>query len=74
MPTDQAHPLNSPRPTALSPLGSIRPAAWLREQLVVQAAGLSGHLDEFWPDVQDSAWIGGKQEGWEREAPTGWMG
>ena len=48
------------------PLGSIRPAGWLRDQLQVQAGGLSGHLDEFWPDVEDSAWIGGKQEGWER--------
>src|SRR3954453_14832826 len=48
------------------PLGSIRPAGWLREQLLVQAAGLSGHLDEFWADVEDSAWIGGRQEGWGR--------
>ncbi|HEY8747807.1 MAG TPA: beta-L-arabinofuranosidase domain-containing protein [Tepidisphaeraceae bacterium] len=48
------------------PLGSIRPSGWLREQLLVQASGLSGHLDEFWADVEDSAWIGGKQEGWER--------
>jgi DUF1680 family protein len=48
------------------PLGSIRPAGWLRQQLLIQAKGLSGHLDEFWPDVADSSWIGGKAEGWER--------
>jgi hypothetical protein len=48
------------------PLGSIKPAGWLREQLRIQADGLSGHLDEFWPDVKDSAWFGGKAEGWER--------
>jgi hypothetical protein len=48
------------------PLGQIRPAGWLREQLKVQASGLSGHLDEFWPDIKQSAWIGGKAEGWER--------
>ena len=32
----------------------------------LQADGLGGHLDEFWPDIKDSAWIGGKAEGWER--------
>ena len=48
------------------PLGSIRPTAWLLGQLRIQAAGLSGHLDEFWPDVAQSGWIGGSAEGWER--------
>lgn len=48
------------------PLGRIRPAGWLRNQLGIQADGLSGHLDEFWPDVADSQWVGGKAEGWER--------
>lgn len=44
----------------------IRPEGWLRRQLEIQARGLSGHLHEVWPDVRDSAWIGGKSEGWER--------
>jgi hypothetical protein len=48
------------------PLGSIRPTGWLRNQLGIQADGLSGHLDEFWPDVAESGWIGGAAEGWER--------
>jgi uncharacterized protein len=48
------------------PLGAIKPAGWLKQQLQVQAAGLSGHLDEFWPDIKASAWFGGKAEGWER--------
>jgi hypothetical protein len=48
------------------PLGSIRPEGWLRRQLRLQADGLSGHLDEFWPDVGQSQWFGGKAEGWER--------
>ena len=59
--------------TALQPvsfrplaLGQIKPSGWLREQLKTQAAGLSGHLDEFWPDIKNSAWIGGNAEGWER--------
>jgi DUF1680 family protein len=56
------------RPQALAPLplGQIRPAGWLREQLRIQADGLSGHLDEFWPDIANSRWIGGDAEGWER--------
>ena len=48
------------------PLGSIRPTGWLGRQLRIQAEGLSGHLDEFWPDVAQSQWFGGKAEGWER--------
>jgi DUF1680 family protein len=48
------------------PLGRIRPSGWLLNQLKIQAGGLSGHLDEFWPDVAESGWIGGKAEGWER--------
>lgn len=48
------------------PVGSIRPAGWLLRQLRIQADGLSGHLDEFWPDVARSRWFGGDAEGWER--------
>lgn len=45
---------------------NIKPTGWLKEQLRLQANGLAGHLDEIWPDVKDSAWIGGEREGWER--------
>jgi len=55
-----------PRAFAPLPLGSIRPQGWLLRQLRIQAEGLTGHLDEFWPDVMDSGWIGGRAEGWER--------
>lgn len=48
------------------PLGQVRPAGWLLEQLRIQADGLSGHLDEFWPDIAGSGWIGGEEDGWER--------
>ncbi len=44
----------------------IRPEGWLRRQLRIQADGLSGNLYKIWPDVRDSAWIGGNREGWER--------
>lgn len=44
----------------------IKPAGWLKRQLKIQAEGLCGNLDKMWPDVRDSAWIGGNREGWER--------
>lgn len=44
----------------------IKPKGWMRRQLEIQAKGLSGNLDKIWPDVRDSAWIGGDREGWER--------
>jgi hypothetical protein len=48
------------------PLGSIKPTGWLKNQLRIQADGLSGHLDEFWPDIHDSSWFGGGSDAWER--------
>jgi hypothetical protein len=64
---------NAPAPDGLAdpafrplPLDAIRPAGWLERQLRIQADGLSGHLDEFWPDVGQSQWFGGTAEGWER--------
>jgi DUF1680 family protein len=56
-----------PNAFAPLPLGSIKPRGWLRRQLEIQAGGLSGHLDEFWPDLgPDSGWLGGSGESWER--------
>lgn len=49
------------------PLGSIEPLGWLRDQLEIQAEGMTGHLDEVWQDVgQNSGWLGGSGESWER--------
>jgi hypothetical protein len=49
------------------PLGAVRPAGWLLDQLKIQRNGLTGHIEEFWPDLSaNSAWLGGKGEGWER--------
>jgi len=56
----------TPRAFAPLPLGSIKPAAWLENQLKIQANGLTGHLDEFWPSLAESAWKGGDGESWER--------
>lgn len=56
------------RPTALRTLrlGELRPAGWLAGQLRLQADGMAGQLDEVWPDVGQSGWIGGEADSWER--------
>lgn len=48
------------------PLGSIKPEGWLKSQLEAQAEGLTGNLDDFWPDLVNSSWRGGNGEAWER--------
>lgn len=49
------------------PLGSIKPRGWLKQQLQIQADGMTGHLFEFWPSVtRESGWLGGPGESWER--------
>jgi len=49
------------------PLGAVKPTGWLKDQLRIQANGLTGHLDEFWADVGvNSGWLGGTGESWER--------
>lgn len=50
----------------LFPVSELKPQGWLLRQLQIQAEGLSGNLDKFWPDIKDSKWIGGDREGWER--------
>lgn len=49
------------------PVGSVRPEGWLLDQMRIQADGLTGHLDEFWPYVShQSGWLGGPGDDWER--------
>ena len=38
------------------PLGTVKPSGWLKQQLEIQAAGLTGNLDDFWPDLVNSSW------------------
>jgi hypothetical protein len=62
-----APPKLAPTAFGMLPLGAIRPAGWLQRQLRIQADGMGGHLDEFWPDVgANSGWLGGTGESWER--------
>src|SRR5580704_9739608 len=50
------------------PLGSIAPHGWLREMLVRQAKGATGHLDSLYPEVMGvrNGWRGGDGDQWER--------
>jgi hypothetical protein len=49
------------------PLGSVRPAGWLRGQLRGWADGMTGRLDEVWADVgPNNGWLGGDGDVWER--------
>ncbi|NLK07965.1 MAG: hypothetical protein GX316_04605 [Firmicutes bacterium] len=49
------------------PLGAVKPLGWLKQQLQIQADGLSGHIDGFWEDLGPrNQWLGGDKEGWER--------
>lgn len=57
-----------PNPYLELPLGAIKPKGWLEEQLRRMAAGLTGTLDEIYPEVVGprNGWLGGDGDGWER--------
>lgn len=57
-----------PSPYAELPLGAVRAEGWLLDQLQRQADGLTGHLDEIYPEVMgpSNAWLGGDGDAWER--------
>lgn len=50
------------------PLGDIKADGWLQLQLEAQRTGLTGHLDEYYPNVvgKRNAWLGGDGDAWER--------
>ncbi len=56
------------KPYAELPIGAIEPQGWLLEQLQRMAAGMTGHLDEWYPEALGprNAWIGGDGDAWER--------
>ncbi|KAH8115214.1 hypothetical protein DFH11DRAFT_1726088 [Phellopilus nigrolimitatus] len=41
------------------PLGAIKPAGWLHDQLMVQTNGLWGHEHDFYHYVSQTDWLGG---------------
>lgn len=61
--------VNSTATGALPP-GSVRPEGWLRERMVLQAEGLTGHAEELYDDIGRSDWLTcegrGGEFSWER--------
>ena len=58
----------SQKPYLELPLGAIKPTGWLLEQLERMKDGMTGHLDEIYPEVlgKRNGWLGGDGDGWER--------
>jgi hypothetical protein len=56
------------KPYAELPLGAIKPRGWLLDEMRRMAAGMSGRLDEWYPEVcgPRNAWLGGDGDTWER--------
>lgn len=56
--------------TGALPPGSISPEGWLRERMVLQAEGLTGHAEELYDDIGRSDWLTcegrGGEYSWER--------
>ena len=50
------------------PLGAISAEGWLKETLLRQKEGATGHLDELYPEVMGprNGWLGGDGDQWER--------
>ncbi len=55
------------KPYTELPLGTIEPRGWLRDELQRMAAGMTGHLDQWYPEVcgPRNAWLGGDGDTWE---------
>lgn len=50
------------------PIGAIQPKDWLLQQLESMRDGMTGNLDEIYPEVmgERNGWLGGDGDGWER--------
>ena len=51
------------------PTGATKPLGWLRDELALQARGLSGQLPYFWVYFNQTAWMGGKGKDPEQFLP-----
>lgn len=61
------------QPLVFQPLrtGTVLPRGWLKDELIVQANGLGGHIPQFWSPFNNSQWIGGTDnfEDWPEILP-----
>lgn len=72
-PATNAHYLQNRAPLTAKPylelpLGSIQAEGWLLDQLQRMKTGMTGNLDEIYPEVMGkrNGWLGGDGDGWER--------
>lgn len=58
----------APVPYIELPVGAIKAEGWLKEMLLRQAEGATGHMDELYPQVmgERNGWLGGDGDQWER--------
>jgi hypothetical protein len=56
------------KPFVELPLGAITPEGWLKDQLLRQKNGMTGHLDVIYEKVMGkrNGWLGGDGDVWER--------
>jgi hypothetical protein len=65
-----------PNPLVKLPVGSVRPKGWLRQQLLLMADGMIGHLPETsqWCQFKGSAWASAEGQGdYGREEVPYWL-
>ncbi|MCE1199358.1 MAG: hypothetical protein LWW85_10355, partial [Marinilabiliales bacterium] len=71
-PADDLYLNNRPpllsKPFLELPLGTIEPKGWLKDQLILQKNGMTGHLDAIYEKVMGkrNGWLGGDGDVWER--------
>ena len=56
------------KPYTEMPLGTVRAEGWLEDELKRMSKGMTGKLDEWYPEVcgPRNAWLGGDGDTWER--------
>lgn len=65
--TNNRYPLVT-KPYMELPIGAIKPAGWLKEQMSRMQTGMTGHLDSIYAEVMGprNGWLGGDGDVWER--------
>ncbi|WP_407946989.1 beta-L-arabinofuranosidase domain-containing protein [Parabacteroides sp. PH5-16] len=65
--TNNRYPLITKAYTEL-PIGTIKPAGWMEEQMKRMASGMTGHMDTIYEKVMGArnGWLGGDGDVWER--------